>query len=140
MYKKYQLWFDFFDTMEQAENYKRNFLKTKSSYYRRNKRISILPWTSSDGSEHKIIMWYYIQEVKMKELLKKFWYDRQGLVVNKKFVNKYKLSNYDINELYDMLLSKNEYETTINSKLVNILKDYNFKITEEGIGWKIKIS
>lgn len=76
----------------------------------------------------------------MKELLKKFWYDRQGLVVNKKFVNKYKLSNYDINELYDMLLSKNEYETTINSKLVNILKDYNFKITEEGIGWKIKIS
>ena len=60
MYKKYQLWFDFFDTMEQAENYKRNFLKTKSSYYRRNKRISILPWTSADGSEHKIIMWYYI--------------------------------------------------------------------------------
>lgn len=76
----------------------------------------------------------------MKELLKNFWYDRQGLVVNKKFVNKYKLSNYDINELYDMLLSKNEYETTINSKLVNILKDYNFKITEEGIGWKVKIS
>lgn len=76
----------------------------------------------------------------MKELLKNFWYDRQGLVVNKKFVNKYKLSSYDINELYDMLLSKNEYETTINSKLVNILKDYNFKITEEGIGWKVKIS
>lgn len=76
----------------------------------------------------------------MKELLKNFWYDRQGLVVNKKFVNKYKLSNYDINELYDMLLSKNEYETTINSKLVNILKDYSFKITEEGIGWKVKIS
>lgn len=76
----------------------------------------------------------------MKELLKNFWYDRQGLVVNKKFVNKYKLSSYDIHELYDMLLSKNEYETTINSRLVNILKDYNFKITEEGIGWKVKIS
>ena len=58
---RYQLWFDFFDTKEQAEKKKAEILSQSNSYYRKNKKISITNWESQDGKEKKIIMWYYIK-------------------------------------------------------------------------------
>ena len=57
---RYQLWFDFFDTKEQAEQKKEEVLKRHNTYYRKHKKFSIHDWVSADGTEKKIIMWYYI--------------------------------------------------------------------------------
>ena len=58
--KKYRLSFEFFDTINQAVNFRDMILKNANSYYRKNKKISITPWSSEDGTEHKIILWYYV--------------------------------------------------------------------------------
>ena len=61
MYKnKYQLTFEFFDTINQAIEFRDRILKNANDYYRKNKKISITNWESSDRTEKKIICWYYV--------------------------------------------------------------------------------
>ena len=63
--KKYNLKFDFFNTLEAAENAKNVVLdiskKTSKYLYNKNKNhISITDWESMDKKENKKIMWYYL--------------------------------------------------------------------------------
>lgn len=58
--KKYKLSFEFFDTIEQAQNFKDRILNKANNYYKKNKKISITPWQSTDKTENKIILWYYV--------------------------------------------------------------------------------
>lgn len=43
--------FKFFDTMEQATA----FIRTRG-----RRKHSMTPWQSSDGNEHKYIVWFYV--------------------------------------------------------------------------------
>ena len=59
--KKYKYTFEFFNTIEQAKKEKTNILKNANSYYKKTykNKFFINNWTSTDQTEHKIIMSYY---------------------------------------------------------------------------------
>ena len=60
---KYRLTFDFLNTIEQAQEYKKTLLIRfkNNKYYMRKyaNKISYNNWTSKDGTENKILIWYY---------------------------------------------------------------------------------
>lgn len=56
---KYRKTFEFFDTMKEATMYSELVMRTANKYYRKTHKHVITPWTSTDGSEHKYILWYY---------------------------------------------------------------------------------
>lgn len=55
--KKYQLWFDFVDNEEKAENVIKEYNKRATPYQKRAYKGHYMPWVSSDGQEEKIIVW-----------------------------------------------------------------------------------
>lgn len=48
---RYKTTFQFFETLEKAEN----FIKS-----RKGKKTTLTPWNSADGQEKCFIVWYYI--------------------------------------------------------------------------------
>lgn len=60
---KYRYTFEFVDTIEQAQELKKRILERfkNNKYYmsRYAKKISYDNWTSKDGTENKILIWYY---------------------------------------------------------------------------------
>jgi len=58
MARRLQLTFDFVDTTEQAQSLCEKRNKESSRYCRRKYPAHYTPWISSDGNEHKFIVWY----------------------------------------------------------------------------------
>lgn len=56
---RYTLTFQFFDTQEQAQAFCDRENASGTAYKRKNKTAHFTPWTSTDKTEHKFIVWYY---------------------------------------------------------------------------------
>ena len=78
-----------------------------------------------------------------KELKSKFTiikaYGTCVVNVEKSFVSKYKLSLFDIREIMRLMesIENGLYDSTINEKVANILKQYGVEIMQSYIGWEV---
>jgi hypothetical protein len=74
----------------------------------------------------------------LEDLKSKFNVEKNHIEVNKKFINKYKLSPYDMREIMQIIddIEHFKYGTTINQKFYEVFKDYNVIFSEDGIGWR----
>lgn len=52
--------FEFVDTEEEAISTCKTIQKHQNSYRKQFHKPSYTPWTSSDGKEHKFVVWYAI--------------------------------------------------------------------------------
>lgn len=55
--KKYNLWYIFADTEEQAREICARENSTGTYYKRKHYPAHYTPWDSADGTEHKFIIW-----------------------------------------------------------------------------------
>lgn len=60
MAKRYRKTFEFCDTQEQAQAFCDRINASYSSYARKHYKAFFTPWSSSNGQEHKFIVWYSI--------------------------------------------------------------------------------
>lgn len=74
----------------------------------------------------------------LKALKNNFKIEKNHVEVDKKFVNKYKLSLSDLREIMQIIngIENFRYGTTINQKVYEVFKDYNVIFSEDGIGWR----
>ena len=56
---KYQYTCDFVDTEEQAIKLSEQIKARQTNYMKRNKPPHYTPWSSTDGKEHKFVVWYW---------------------------------------------------------------------------------
>lgn len=72
----------------------------------------------------------------INELKSKFTFHKDFIDVDKRFISKYHLTNYDLRELISILYG--EQRTTINSNIIKVFKEYNVIYIPEGIGWRLE--
>lgn len=52
--------FTFVDTEDEAKELCKNIQKRQNSYRKRWHKPHYTPWSSSDGKEHKFVVWYTV--------------------------------------------------------------------------------
>lgn len=57
-----RLTFEFVDTEDEAKDMCKKIQKYQNSYRKQFYKPSYTPWTSSDGKEHKYVVWYHVQK------------------------------------------------------------------------------
>ena len=75
----------------------------------------------------------------INNLLEMFEIDKDGIKVNKQFVNRNKLTIFEIREIMRLLDAiKNKLpDSTINEKIAKILKAYGVDVRQSYIGWEV---
>ena len=57
--RQLNLTFQFVDTEEQAKDLVNSIQANQNAYRKKHHKPSYTPWTSTDGKEHKFVVWYH---------------------------------------------------------------------------------